>query len=653
MMAVAAVLAFGCQDPATPDPILDVDSTSIDAPAEGGSYTVAVSTNLDWSASCPDEWVTMTPYNGKGNASVTVAVAANEGEAARVAKVNFIAGDLRKVVTVKQEGKVPEPVIEPVLSGWGIVGSWGNGWWLSEHMNLTYTEGDDFFVIKNVELPEKTEFKFFYNDDWKVEPNGEGNWDHEVAGPGWVDPDQKIPAGSNNIVVHVGGTYDVYLSKDEKFFYLMTPGKTPAEAGEYVEPEIEVDWAVIGSCVGSGWATDIHMDKGDDGVTYYVQRVVFTDDSPAFKIRANGSWSDPTNIGVAFSGVQEYNTAIDVVSAEANKAAGNGDAQDIKVPAPGIYDIYFNTELMQVYVMFGGYFPGEETYPAVPEVGKPYELPVALVGHDDRDYNSTVDPDGTITITQYGLRGWLVNPFMSVDNWDAIEIIFEEPGAPANHFAVVIQDENGNDLQELNIPGGTIKYNADFTFSGKFAKVKFKNIDWETAAASTFKVKSVTLLPAASGDFEKIDLKVEDMYSKWGGDTHATDLLYEDSGFTGDIPAGLPIVDAATKTLNPCPWHNLYWKFDPAITDAEYTKLVINFAEPVAVNELSLCALIDPDPTQDSSWISIGACPNGSTKASGYLPYGKEVLGLGFYYNDYNHQGPANIKIDSAYVVKK
>ena len=76
--------------------------------------TVSLSSNTEWKVTGKDEWITVTPTSGTGNASLTVSASSNTGKA-REGKVTFQdnAGTVTATLTVKQaSGEEPEG--EPV-----------------------------------------------------------------------------------------------------------------------------------------------------------------------------------------------------------------------------------------------------------------------------------------------------------------------------------------------------------------------------------------------------------------------------------------------------------------------------------------------------------------------------------------------------------
>ncbi len=99
------------QNPAayiTPNP------ASIAAPAEGTEVTVNVTSNVNWTATASEAWVTVSPASGQ-NADIKVTVAANTEPATRSATIT-LAGDKASVtIAVEQEAAA---VSEKLLATW-------------------------------------------------------------------------------------------------------------------------------------------------------------------------------------------------------------------------------------------------------------------------------------------------------------------------------------------------------------------------------------------------------------------------------------------------------------------------------------------------------------------------------------------------------
>ena len=248
-----------------------------------------------------------------------------------------------------EEGAAPMPELEK--SEWALVGSF-NGWNAASDVYLSILD-ENYFVYYGFELASDTEFKFLKGGAWP--PTGQ-----EVGGNGLVEPNTIQPAGGSNIKASKAGKYDIYLSADLTKFYIMDEGKLPSEATE--PAPVENSWGMMGMFADNTWVSDVPMTK--EGNWIVAKGAQFTE--LTFKIRANASWADATNIGVVPGSEKgELNTAISVVTAADSKANHGGDAADIKLNGEaGTYDVYFSFEKMEVWVMTPGNTPGASEEPA-------------------------------------------------------------------------------------------------------------------------------------------------------------------------------------------------------------------------------------------------------------------------------------------------
>ena len=364
MLAIAGAVACK-QDEPVQEPKLDVDKATVEVAATAGEASFNVTSNQNWVASADADWVSLEPASGAASekaVAVKVTAEDNETTAAREATVTVKAGDLSKTVKVKQAAGQggDTPGTELPQSEWALVGSF-NDWSAGSELYLSVLD-EEYFVYYGFELAANDEFKFLKGGVWP--PEGQ-----EIGGNGLVEPNTIQPAGGSNIKVTEAGKYDIYLAADLTKFYIMSEGKLPAEA---VEPApVENQWGMMGCFVDNQWSTDVPMTK--EGEWIVAKGAQFTE--LTFKIRANESGSDATNIGVAPGSAKgEINTKVSVVTAEYAKANLGGDAADIKLNGePGTYDVYFSFDNLEVYVMEAGFKPGEKE-PLVPQPEPEYTL---------------------------------------------------------------------------------------------------------------------------------------------------------------------------------------------------------------------------------------------------------------------------------------
>ena len=78
--------------------------------------TVSVTSNADWTVTCPDAWVTVSPASGTGNGSFKITVAENKTFDTRSSTVTVKAGDKSSSVKVSQLAMVPSILVSPTTA---------------------------------------------------------------------------------------------------------------------------------------------------------------------------------------------------------------------------------------------------------------------------------------------------------------------------------------------------------------------------------------------------------------------------------------------------------------------------------------------------------------------------------------------------------
>ena len=91
---------------------LAVAPSSLDFAAAGGTETVAVTSDIGWTASADAAWLTVTPASGDGDGTVDITAAANDGSA-RSATVTVSGSGLTQTVTVTQAEGEQGVIVEP------------------------------------------------------------------------------------------------------------------------------------------------------------------------------------------------------------------------------------------------------------------------------------------------------------------------------------------------------------------------------------------------------------------------------------------------------------------------------------------------------------------------------------------------------------
>lgn len=114
LLAIAGVLlSAGCKDDPEAEPATLEVSCSEEAaiPYEGGDVQIIIETNTSWSALQPqeDDWYTLTPTSGTGNAEIKVTASPNTANDARTGKVTIQAGTQEQSVEFSQLGRSSVP----------------------------------------------------------------------------------------------------------------------------------------------------------------------------------------------------------------------------------------------------------------------------------------------------------------------------------------------------------------------------------------------------------------------------------------------------------------------------------------------------------------------------------------------------------------
>ena len=146
-------LLFGCDEDKKNDetPVLSVDITSLSFTNEGGSKTLQITSNTDWSIDCPDRW-TVSRSGGSGNAELVVSVQENPLTESYTGTLTITAEKCSPVqVTLKQLGS--EPVVSLVGDGTLIVESDAGSLKIAIESNgecdVVIKDGDGWLTLQN------------------------------------------------------------------------------------------------------------------------------------------------------------------------------------------------------------------------------------------------------------------------------------------------------------------------------------------------------------------------------------------------------------------------------------------------------------------------------------------------------------------------
>ena len=375
MLAMAAIAA--CEQPQEEvTPALDLNKTTAAVAADGGAVEFEVTANVDWTADADQDWVSVDPQTGNGDAKVKATVAANETADARTAKVTVKADKLTKTLTITQEGKKSEdpgedpgedPKPEPTVA-WGMMGCFVDNLWGSD---VPMTQEGEWIVAKGAQFTELT-FKIRGNGSWDdatnigVAPGAErGVVNGKVAVVTAEYSKANLGGDAADIKLNgEPGTYDVYFSFENLEVYVMEEGYKPGEKEPQNPDPVEITYTVVGTIADNAWSNNAAVGlMASEGDYLVAKNIPFVWNSTLyggeyhrieFKIVETGTWN-----GYAYpeTNVDQYPNTEFTVSI---------GGENIAVDAPeGTYDVYFDKANLKVWVMAPGYKPGET--PSEPE----------------------------------------------------------------------------------------------------------------------------------------------------------------------------------------------------------------------------------------------------------------------------------------------
>lgn len=342
LLLALPLLMTACDNdtPITPepdnDPSLELTSAStMEFEAEGGTgeitYNLVKGENSQGKSDVPEssespvniksdvEWITINTdecYSG----CVKFSVAENSLKESRTGKITVGYSTKSFDVVVNQAAGTAAPVIE----GWAVVGSMTNNWDVASGIAMEAIDG--YYVARGVEVASTDSFKFVLDGSLQNSLGGNGQG---------AERDYKYPTSKygSDIRVKKSGTYDLYLNKALDTYYVMSEGKTPAEANEVIA-------------------------QGDD--IWYVRGIAETQ-----RMRKSGIYQVATSVALDEDGFTLYHSLTDQsygADEEATAELGEeiaieaGSSLNImaNVESGKVYDIYFSVEMSTVWVMTRG-----------------------------------------------------------------------------------------------------------------------------------------------------------------------------------------------------------------------------------------------------------------------------------------------------------
>lgn len=272
-----------------------------------------------------DEWIIINSddsYYGVVMFSVAMNDTAVEREG--LITVSYYSKSFEVVVKQSEMSESPEPL--PTVQGWAIVGTFTNNWDVASAIAMEEIEG--YYVAYGVEISTSDSFKFILD----------GSMQNGLGGNGQTaERDYKYPASKygSDIRVKESGIYDLYINETLNTYYVMSEGKTPADAYEVVEEGEDV-WYV------QGLGEEISMRK--IGLYQVVSNVTLDEDGFKFRSTIYGGYGAESDV------VYDIDSEINIIS-------GSEEAIMVDYEEGKLYDIYLAVETMTAWVVPAGKKP--------------------------------------------------------------------------------------------------------------------------------------------------------------------------------------------------------------------------------------------------------------------------------------------------------
>ena len=309
------------------EPKLELLSESlVQVGSEAGEYTIlysiekgdeATDNDMAITSSTDASWITIEDDRST-QGELLFSVEENESIEVRSGTITLSYSSCSVEVSVKQEAaKRDEPT---GVKGWAVVGTMTNNW--DVNSAIAMEEIDGYYAACGVEISSSDSFKFILDGSMQNCLCGNG----QAAERDYKYPTQKY---GSDLRVKESGRYDLYINKTLTNYYVMSEGKSPAEAHEVVAPG-EDAWYV------SGIGEEIRMHNA--GVFVVASNLKL--DADGFKIRNTLTGS--------------YGATADAEAEVGDEIAISADAENnikVKYDADKTYDVYIKVDILTVWVV--------------------------------------------------------------------------------------------------------------------------------------------------------------------------------------------------------------------------------------------------------------------------------------------------------------
>lgn len=238
-VAALSCLAIGCRKPVE----VSFGVESLNIAAEGGTYTVELKSNGEWSLSAIEEWLVVTPSSGNGNATLSFEARPNTTSQPRNIEVKATTKDNTASLTIQQEGTSKYITLSPS----SMLGDWEGGTFqvvVQSNMAWTVTTLPDWVHCSALE--------------------GEGNDTVQMTMLAFLESGTReayITFGDGNIStqfrVRQSGTSEVQhflnvVPNEIQLPYVGDERQLAVTCDEGWEAVIDVDWVALDKTEGSG-----------------------------------------------------------------------------------------------------------------------------------------------------------------------------------------------------------------------------------------------------------------------------------------------------------------------------------------------------------------------------------------------------------------
>lgn len=179
---MAALLTlWGCATDDTTIPGFEADSSTIEARAEGGEFTLKIQSSKEWMAISDVPWVMISPANGRGNVECIVKIDSTLVNDSRTTDIRFSsAGEVLQQVAITQKGYARSITTQQDSHEIAASASRNDRWFEIEvssnvqfSVQTEYTDGQEWLTVNDHSLtldrgarPRDTRIKV----EWKMNP---------------------------------------------------------------------------------------------------------------------------------------------------------------------------------------------------------------------------------------------------------------------------------------------------------------------------------------------------------------------------------------------------------------------------------------------------------------------------------------------------